>query len=710
MHFLLTLLLQIAVILGVSRVVGMLFRRIGQPQVVGEMAAGILLGPSLLGLVAPDISAFVFPRDSLSHLNTLSQVGLVLFMFLVGLEFDPKLMRGRGHAALVTSHVSIIAPFFLGSVLALYLYPRLSDSSVPFDGFALFMGAAMSVTAFPVLARILQERNLVRTKVGAVTIACAAVDDVTAWAILAVVIAMVRARALHAPLWLTLVGSAAYVAAMLLVVRPALGLLKDRYERSGRVTHDLLAGILLLVLLSAWTTEWLGIHALFGAFCIGAVMPKERGFVHELADKFEHVTVVFLLPLFFANAGLRTSIGLVSGIEMWGFFGLVMLVAVAGKLGGASIAARLTGLTWREAGTLGILMNTRGLMELVILTIGLDLGVISPALFAMMVMMALLTTFMTTPMLEWIYPLRLMREEAAEPTAAEDYTVLVPVSLPASGPGLLRVAEGLARNDAPPRVYGVHVKQCDDHAVADLGSVEPGQELALQPLLESAAARALKVQPLVFNSQNAGRDIADLAYVKRADLVLMGWHKPVVSNRILGGIVYDVMTRAPSDVAVYVERTFDPWTRILVPYRGSVHDTAALAAAGRIAAARDIPVTVLHIIADANDNNPSVSDLVDRVVPSGAPRTHVEIKIVRRHDPIAAVVDEVRLGAYDLVVVGVSRTWGLTPSFFGVRHERLAHETNANLLIVRKHLEASAPASASLLSPAVASQAAGGRG
>jgi Kef-type K+ transport system membrane component KefB len=687
MTFLLTLLLQIAVILVVSRGVGLLFRKIQQPQVVGEMAAGICLGPSLLGWVAPELSDALFPRESLTHLNTLSQVGLVLFMFLVGLEFDPKLMRGRGHAALVTSHVSIIAPFLLGAVLALHLYPELSDASVSFEGFALFMGAAMSVTAFPVLARILQERNLMRTKVGALTIACAAVDDVTAWAILAVVVALVRAHALHTPLWLTLVGSAIYVVVMLYVVRPALALLEKRFERVGRVSQDLLAIALLAVLASAWTTEWLGIHALFGAFCLGAVMPKGRAFVHELSSKIEHVTVVFLLPLFFANAGLRTQIGLVSGPEMWTFFALIMLVAVAGKFGGSTLAARVTGLPWREASALGILMNTRGLMELVILTIGLELGVISPALFAMMVMMALLTTFMTTPILQWLYPTAEMREESTGEGSAV-FTALIPVSLPASGPGLLRVAMALAPDPSKVRVYGVHLKTAADQSVVDFDTTEPARESALAPLLESVPPTGVEVRPLVFASRSPGRDVADLARVKHADLVVMGWHKPVVSNRILGGAVYDVMTQAPADVAVYVERTFEPWTRILVPYRDAVHDDAALVAAGRIGASMGIPVTVLGIIEGNDELAPVAGGLMERVKEGGRSSVDVEVKLVRSDDPLTSLVQQARSSEHDLIVIGVARAWGLTPSFIGARHERLAHETNANLLILRKHIAA----------------------
>jgi len=415
------LLVQIAVVVIAARVVGLLFRRIRQPQVMGEMVAGILLGPSFLGAVAPGLAARLFPPASLGFLNSISQVGLLVFMFLVGLELNPRLLRGRGYTAVVTSHASIVVPFFLGSLLSLRLYPRLSDASVPFTGFALFMGAAMSVTAFPVLARILAERGLMRTRVGTVAIACAAVDDVTAWCILAVVVAIVRATGHGLPPWMTVAGSGVYVVAMIFVVRRALALLERRYEQNGRVTQDMLGVILLVALASAWATEALGVHALFGAFLAGVVMPKGEGFVHALTGKLEDVTVVLLLPLFFAFTGLRTRIGLVEGAEMWGYCGLIVLVAVAGKFGGSALAARLTGMNGREAAAIGALMNTRGLMELVILNIGLDIGVISPAVFAMMVLMALATTFMTSPLLELVYPARLIRHpDAPGDTAAGD--------------------------------------------------------------------------------------------------------------------------------------------------------------------------------------------------------------------------------------------------------------------------------------------------
>lgn len=397
------LLIQIVVILLTARLIGWAFRTIRQPQVVGEMMAGILLGPSLLGWAAPSVSRLLFPANSLPYLSVLSQIGLLIFMFLVGLELNPKLLRKRSHTAVITSHASILVPFFLGALLALYLYPRLSEDGVPFTHFALFVGTAMSITAFPVLARILTERRLLRTSLGGVAIACAAVDDVTAWSILAGVVLLVRATSGSHLLWLTIFGSLAYVAVMLLLGRKALRRLEAKYQRSGEVSKDLIAVILLVVVVSSLATEWLGIHALFGAFLAGAIMPKDAEFVRTLTEKLEDVTVVLLLPLFFAFTGLRTSIGLVSGSQMWFYCAMIITVAVVGKFGGATVAARVSGMGWSEASALGVLMNTRGLVELVVLNIGLDIGVISPALFAMMVIMALTTTFMTTPLLDLIH-------------------------------------------------------------------------------------------------------------------------------------------------------------------------------------------------------------------------------------------------------------------------------------------------------------------
>jgi Kef-type K+ transport system membrane component KefB len=413
------LLAQMIVILAVARLIGRLFRKIHQPQVIGEMVAGILLGPSLFGSLLPQLSGLLFPPSSLGYLNSLSQVSVVLYMFLVGLGLDTQELRRHRQVAFIISHASIICPFLLGTVLALYLYPRLSEGGTTFMQFSLFLGTAMSVTAFPVLARIVTDRNLAQTKVGIVAIASAAVDDVTAWCMLAAVVLLVKAEHAPVPVWMMLAGCAAYVLAMLFGVRPALHGLAGKCDLRGAVTSDVLAVVILLALASGWTTELLGIHALFGAFLMGVVMPKGSQFVGSLVDKLEPVTTVVLLPLFFAFTGLRTSVGLLATPMMWFYCALIVMVAVAGKFGASLMSTRLSGMSWRESSAVGTLMNTRGLMELVVLNIGLDVGAISRTVFTMMVLMALVTTFMASPLLEWCYPERVHSTRIIVPAAAE---------------------------------------------------------------------------------------------------------------------------------------------------------------------------------------------------------------------------------------------------------------------------------------------------
>lgn len=412
------LVLQVAVVLFTCRVVGRLFQIIHQPRVVGEMFAGILLGPSVLGWIAPGLSALLFPPSSLGYLNALSQIGLLIFMFLVGLEMNINELKSAGGATLLSSHASITVPFVLGSFLALFLYSRLSDDSVSFTSFSLFLGSAMSITAFPVLARILRESGMLRSRLGTVAIACAAVNDVTGWCILAYIIVLIRAGHSGTRPWFTILGVIGFALIMIYGVRPLLRRLETMYAKRGELSGGALAVLLQLVLLSALCTERLGIHLLFGAFLMGAIMPRNKHLARYLFDRFETITVTLLLPLFFVVTGLRTSITLLKGREMWMYFGMIILVATAGKFGGSMLASWLSGMQWREAAGLGALMNTRGLMELVILNIGLDVKVISPALFSMMVLMAVVTTFMTTPALKIIYRgnlARNARENSNEP-------------------------------------------------------------------------------------------------------------------------------------------------------------------------------------------------------------------------------------------------------------------------------------------------------
>jgi len=397
-HPLSQLFIQLLVVIGAAQLVGRMFTRFGLPAVVGEMAAGIVLGPSLLGHLAPAAFAFVFPAESLGALKLFSQIGICLFMFAVGMELKIEHLRHRVQSAVAVSHASIAVPFAFGVLLAFLLFDSMAGTAASFRSFALFMGISLSITAFPVLARILQERGLTATPLGSTAIACAAVDDVTAWSIMAFVVAISRSSSL-AGAGLTLGLALLFVAAMLLLVRRVL----PRWLDLGRPepSSATLATVLCVMIAASLCTELIGIHALFGAFLAGTVMPEAHDFRERIRVRVEKFSSVLLLPLFFAYTGLRTELGLLDSAQDWLWCLAIVALASLGKLGASAVAARWTGMAWREALQLGALMNTRGLMELIALNIGYDLGILSPRIFTMLVLMALVTTFMTGPLLSW---------------------------------------------------------------------------------------------------------------------------------------------------------------------------------------------------------------------------------------------------------------------------------------------------------------------
>jgi Kef-type K+ transport system membrane component KefB len=388
------LLLQLATIIGTARMVGWIFRKFGQPQVIGEMVAGIVLGPTIIGSFAPSLSRLLFPPASLDFLTALSNVGLVIFLFLMGIRVDLADLRRQSRLVVVISNISVILPLIMGMLLAVYLFPRYGAGDRL--AFMLFIGTAMSVTAFPVLARILIERNLVATRVGSVAIACAAVDDITAWTLLAMIVALLKRSGEQRPFWLTLVGVAAYLTTML-----ALGWLLRRGSKrisDRKLPGDAMPLFLILAFASAAAAEWIGIHALVGALIAGLITPQR--FRAQLIEKLETVTLVVLTPLFFALSGLRTNLTLGAGSGAWLDLVLILIIAFASKWGGATLGARSQGLPWPEACELGLLMNTRGMVELIVLNVGLESGILSRQLFSMMVWMALVTTLMTAPLMD----------------------------------------------------------------------------------------------------------------------------------------------------------------------------------------------------------------------------------------------------------------------------------------------------------------------
>lgn len=396
-----TLLIQISIILVFSRICALVLKRFGQPQVIGEMIAGILLGKSLFGYFWPNAFTQLFPPDSMSNLYIISQLGLIFFMFTVGLDLKLCHLKNRASAAVVISHVSIVFPFILGSLVALGIYDSYGPKNFPFSSFALFMGIAMSITAFPVLARILQERKMTETPLGSMALTCAAVDDVTAWCLLAAVVGIVKAGSATSAIYI-LAATFVYVIAMWKIIRPWVANRLQPVTLDGKFSHSQLALVFSILLASATIAEVIGIHALFGAFLAGAIMPQSHSFRSSLIEKIEDLSAVVLLPVFFAYTGLRTQIGLLNDGIGWITCFVLIAVAILGKMGGSTLAARWTGMNWRDSLAMGSLMNTRGLMELVVLNIGYDIGILSPSIFAMLVIMAIVTTMMTGPLLKVI--------------------------------------------------------------------------------------------------------------------------------------------------------------------------------------------------------------------------------------------------------------------------------------------------------------------
>lgn len=392
------LLVALAVIIVTARSMGHLFKLIDQPLVIGELVGGLLLGPSFLGSLAPNLSFALLPPEIAPFLSVHAQLGVILYMFLVGLELDLRVLRRQGQATVAISHASIIVPFLLGSTLALVLYPAYAGGDVSFTVFALFIGVSLSVTAFPVLARILTDRGISRSRMGIIALTCAAVDDATAWCLLAMVVSIAQSEARNAVMTIAL--TIAFVVLVLKVAMPAAHRLIESFERSPTLSATGLSIVLVAILAAAVSTEFIGIHALFGAFLFGAIIPSGSRVAADLKGRLEGLVSVLFLPVFFAFTGMRTEIGLIDGWSNWLLTGLIILTACVGKFGGSLIASRLVGLTWRDSTALSVLMNTRGLVELIVLNIGLDLNIISRELFTMLVLMALVTTFITSPLLQ----------------------------------------------------------------------------------------------------------------------------------------------------------------------------------------------------------------------------------------------------------------------------------------------------------------------
>ena len=518
------LLLQIIAILLICRLFGWLFQKIGQPTVIGEIVAGIVLGPSILGHLLPDVSAFLFPPESLGNITILSQFGLILFMFAIGMELDISELRKKLKETILISHTSTIIPFFCGMLTAYFVYESYAHKGTPFLSFALFIGIAMSITAFPVLARIIQEKGLTKTHLGTISLASAANGDITAWCLLAVVIAIAQAGSMLSATY-NILFSVLYIVLMFLVVRPFLRMIGHIYHNKEVIDKALVAMMFLLLIVSSYFTEILGLHALFGAFIAGVVMPGNIKFRKIMTEKVEDVSLALFLPLFFVSTGLRTEIGLLNTPELWAMCGIFIVVAIIGKFGGALFSARFVGESWKDSLYIGALMNTRGLMELVVLTIGYEMKILPPSIFVMLVLMTLVTTFMTTPLISFIdfcFRTRAKIKEHHRHAVQTEETFKVLLSFGRAGNGqiMLDVAHQMfAKGNNNLDLTALHLTVGSDVNPLHTDNFE---EVSFGPILYGAKKLGLHIHTRYEVSSDAGQDICDIVNNEGFNFLLVG--------------------------------------------------------------------------------------------------------------------------------------------------------------------------------------------
>jgi Kef-type K+ transport system membrane component KefB len=692
--------IAIAVVMLVARLFGMGAAALGQPRVMGEVVAGITLGPTILGAISPELQAALFPKDIIPYIGVVAQLGLIFYMFLVGLEIDFTQLRGRLGQVAAISNASVALPMVLGIAVALPIYELIGPDK-KFIAFALFMGVSMSITAFPVLARILVERRMLKRPVGALALASAAIDDVTAWFLIALATAVAVAGS-GGEVIETIVLAIGFCLIMGLAVRPLLSRASTAYDEAGRVPGGWIALIFAGVLIAAYTTEIIGIALIFGAFVMGLVMPRHAELSEDVTGRIEDFVVTLLLPLFFAYTGLKTNIGLLDRPELWVLTVVLIAVAVAGKMLGAMAAARFTGFDWRSSAVIGTLMNTRGLTELIVLNLALEKGVISEALFAMLVIMALVTTFMAGPFLRLLDPRNELGapveeelEEAREVAAGlpevpvPDQAILVAPQGEAALPQLLSLAEAMAGSE-PPRELIVARLVSPPGGVALRGGLQTENRLLEEASREVGDVRrdllgkGIAARGVAFVSADAGSDLSRLAKSDEVALILIDGRRPLMGEGVPRGEVGEVLKKAPCDVGVLVAKERQtvvpgPDAAVIVPFGGAEHDWAALELGAWIASAHEAPLKLLGAAGDTEDRTKVTRLLGDAglLVQSYAGISALPVVAESGREGIV----EAASGA-GLLVVGLSERWrdeGLGPT-----RSEIAKAAPAPVLFVRR--------------------------
>jgi Kef-type K+ transport system membrane component KefB len=693
--------IAVAVVIVLARLLGMAAVAVGQPRVIGEVLAGIALGPSLLGAISPDVADALFPEDIIPYLEVAAQLGLIFYMFLIGLELDARQIGQRASQIALISNSSVALPMALGICVALPLYTLLGPDT-EFLPFALFLGISMSITAFPVLARILVERRMLKRPIGAVVLAAAAFDDVTAWILIALGTAIAVSGA-PADVAVTIGLGAVFCLVMGVGVRPLLARASTAYDEAGRIPSGWTALIFAGVLLSAYLTEEIGIALIFGAFVMGLIMPRHAGLTEDVTKRVEDFVVILLLPLFFVVVGLRTDIGLLDRPELWLITVALLLTALVGKLAGAALAARVAGFDGRSSSVIGVLMNTRGLTELIVLNLALEKGVISDVLFAALVIMALVTTLITVPMLKVLdprnelgAPLEEELQEARAVSMAEfpalamyEQSVLVAPEGDAALGQLLSLAGPLARSE-PPRELIVARLVRPPRTAGLRGGLQTEDRLLTEAADEVNAARrelteeGIAARAVAFISTDPGGDLVRLASSEEVALVLVNGRRPLLGEGVPRGAVGTVLREAPCDVAVLVARGDEAvapgaGAPVVVPFGGAEHDWAALELAAWTCAATGAPLKLLGA-AGQTDDRARVSRLL------GDAGLLVQQYAGVSAEPVVAAPGRERIvtaaGRAGLLVIGLSERW--RQEGLGEARSEIAKAAPAPVLFVRR--------------------------
>lgn len=674
-HPLAILLAQILTIVLVARAFGWMCKKIGQPSVIGEILAGIALGPSLLGTHFPEFSSMLFPIESLGNLSFLSQIGLILFMFVIGMELDLKVLKNKAHDAVLISHASIIIPFTMGMGLAYYIFDSFAPDGVEFLSFALFLGISMSITAFPVLARIVQERGLQKTRLGTIVITCAAADDITAWCLLAAVIAIVKAGSFVSSLYI--IGLAIlYVILMLKIVRPFLERIGKLQSKNKSISKSMIAIFLLTLIVSSYCTEVIGIHALFGAFMTGVIMPDNIKFRALIIEKVEDVAVVLFLPLFFVYTGLRTEIGLLNEPYLWKITAIIIIVATLGKFLGSAIAAKFVGQSWKDSLTIGALMNTRGLMELIVLNIGFDLGILTGEVFAMMVIMALATTFLTGPTLDLLNKIfgkkeeiQLNLETADSPGRFKIYIFFEDIL---NAKALLKLAHSFVNKQS--NKSGITAMHLVESTEINPFNVEYYEEEMFEPIVEETKELNQSVQTLFKVSNQIENDIVEITNEDSSDILLLEMGHSIYRGTLLGNILgfttsiinpnvllnkvtrkeklfessfFDerteqILQHAKTPVGIFINKEFEKVEQVFLPVF-TQSDLVLLNYAQRWITHSEAQITVLDATGEV-DRNPDFKENIRRI--EQFKPNHIRISNEK-------LLNKEYLKAYDIMIIGI---------------------------------------------------------